>query len=375
MPALYLHIPFCKTRCIYCDFYSETSLQLQNRYVAALCREMAMRRHYLSDNHLASVYFGGGTPSLLKENHFVQIFDAIRSCFLLSPDTEITVECNPDDISKPLILSLKHLGVNRISIGVQSFHDTELQFLHRRHSARQAVDAVKLCQQCGIANISIDLIYGLPHQTPDVWAATLQQAVTLNVPHISAYSLTYENTTPLTRLLQQGKIQQLEEDIALQLFELLLDTMHRNGFIQYEISNFCQPGFHSRHNTAYWTNASYLGLGAAAHSFDGVSRQWNCADVKRYCDATECEDLVVEREILSVRERYNEFVFTALRRTEGIALDELECYFGKEYTDYCLTNSDIYRRCHWLEIADNHLRLTQRGIFVSDRIMSELMML
>lgn len=373
MSALYLHIPFCRTRCIYCDFYSGVNLKTKQRYVDALCLELMQRSDYLSDRVLQSVYFGGGTPSLLSIEEFGQLFAAIRRHFMLDPTAEITVECNPDDVSKPFLYALRELGVNRISMGAQSFSDAELRFLNRRHSAAQIITAIADCRSAGIHNISIDLMYGLPMQTDTTWQATLDQAMFLGIQHLSAYSLMYEEGTALTRLLEKGTVQELSEEQHLSLFNRLLKTTEDSGYEMYEISNFCLPGFQSRHNSAYWKTLPYLGIGAAAHSFNGHSRQWNCADTELYFQSIEQGRVAFKEELLSEQERYNEFVFTALRTREGISLIELESRFGKSYLDYCLNCSEKYLLSGRLEIKDPYLRLTRDGIFISDQVMSDMM--
>ena len=372
MASLYLHIPFCKSRCIYCDFYSGTDTSQRARYVQALCDELKLRSTYLPTRVLDSIYFGGGTPSLLQKEDFERLFEAIHTHFTLSPTAEITLECNPDDLTPSYVAQLQELPFNRISIGIQSFDDAELHFLNRRHTAQQAQDAVALCQAHGFDNISIDLMYGLPNQTPETWRKTLAVAMSLGVQHLSAYSLMYEEGSPLSRLRNAHKIQELDEATSVALFEQLIDTVALHGFEQYEISNFCLPSFHSRHNSSYWHGVPYLGVGAAAHSFDGVSRQWNVANTVRYMAGVAAGQLEVEREDLTTNERYNEFVFTALRTRSGINLSDLEQRFGNARLAYCLRLAQPYLDRGQLELRAGQLALTRAGIFVSDGIMSDL---
>ena len=372
MASLYLHIPFCKSRCIYCDFYSGTDTSQRARYVQALCNELRLRSMYLPTRVLDSIYFGGGTPSLLQKNDFECLFEAIHTCFTLSPTAEITLECNPDDLTASYVAQLQALPFNRISIGIQSFDDAELHFLNRRHTAQQAQEAVALCQAHGFDNISIDLMYGLPNQTPETWRNTLAVAMSLGVQHLSAYSLMYEEGSPLSRLRNAHKIQELDEATSVALFDQLIDTVALHGFEQYEISNFCLPTFHSRHNSSYWHGVPYLGVGAAAHSFDGVSRQWNVANTVRYMAGVAAGQLEVEREELTTDERYNEFVFTALRTRSGINLSDLEQRFGNARLAYCLRLAQPYIDGGQLELCAGQLALTRAGIFVSDGIMSDL---
>ncbi|MDD3479781.1 MAG: radical SAM family heme chaperone HemW [Paludibacteraceae bacterium] len=372
MASLYLHIPFCKSRCIYCDFYSGTDTSQRASYVQALCNELRLRSMYLPTRVLDSIYFGGGTPSLLQKNDFERLFEAIHTCFTLSPAAEITLECNPDDLTPSYVAQLQELPFNRISIGIQSFDDVELRFLNRRHTAQQAQEAVALCQAHGFDNISIDLMYGLPNQTPETWRNTLAVAMNLGVQHLSAYSLMYEEGSPLSRLRNAHKITELDEATSVALFEQLIDTVALHGFEQYEISNFCLPSFHSRHNSIYWHGVPYLGVGAAAHSFDGVSRQWNVANTVRYMAGVAVGKLEVEREDLTDDERYNEFVFTALRTRSGINLSDLEHQFGNARLAYCLRLAQPYIDGGQLELHTGQLALTRAGIFVSDGIMSDL---
>ena len=372
MASLYLHIPFCKSRCIYCDFYSGTDTSQRARYVQALCDELKLRSTYLTTRVLDSIYFGGGTPSLLQKEDFERLFTEIHMHFTLSSAAEITLECNPDDLTASYVAQLQELPFNRISIGIQSFDDAELRFLNRRHTAQQAQEAVALCQAHGFDNISIDLMYGLPNQTPETWCKTLAVAMSLGVQHLSAYSLMYEEGSPLSRLRNAHKITELDEATSVALFEQLIDTVALHGFEQYEISNFCLPSFHSRHNSSYWHGVPYLGVGAAAHSFDGVSRQWNVANTVRYMAGVAAGQLEVEREELTDDERYNEFVFTALRTRSGINLSDLEQRFGNARLAYCLRLAQPYIDGGQLELRAGQLALTRAGIFVSDGIMSDL---
>ncbi len=373
MAGLYIHIPFCRSRCVYCAFHSGVDLSLRRRYVGALCDELRLRTHYLPDEELATIYFGGGTPSLLSPEDFDRIFLAIRRNFRIASNAEITIECNPDDLNELYINELRKFPFNRVSVGIQSFDDEELRFLRRRHSAKQAENAVRLLQNAGFQNISIDLMFGLPNQTQERWKRTLQRALSLDVQHISAYSLTYEGETPLVQMLRDGAIHEIDEEASVALFEMLIDTLSQNGFEQYEISNFSCTGFRSRHNSSYWHGVPYLGIGAAAHSYDGKTRQWNVADTQKYISEIERGSLPLEIENLSCEDRYNEFVFTNLRTREGVDLQLLEKLFGKDKKDYCLRCAKPFIDSEKLLLSNSHLRLSRSGIFVSDGIMSALM--
>lgn len=373
MAGIYIHIPFCKTRCIYCDFYSTTRSELKERYVRALCRELQMRREYLQGETVETIYFGGGTPSQLAEEDFQQIFDTIRQTYGMEHCREITLEANPDDLTEAYIAMLRRLPFNRVSMGIQTFDDTLLKLLNRRHNAAQAIEAVDRCRRAGFDNISIDLIYGLPSETDERWRRDLQQAVALSVEHISAYHLTYEEGTRLYRLLQAHSICEVDEDTSLRFFSTLIDTLTAAGYEHYEISNFCRPGRHSRHNTSYWQDIPYLGCGPSAHSFDKRTREWNVASLEKYLHAIEAAGREYETEYLDDVTRYNEYVMTALRTKRGIALEDLKQLFGAEMMQYCRDMACPYIDSGKLRMEDNRLCLTREGIFVSDGIISSLM--
>ena len=373
MAGIYIHIPFCKTRCVYCDFYSTTRNDLRQRYIGALCKELTLRRDYLQGEAVRTVYFGGGTPSQLEEQDFLQVFNTLSDVYGLSYCEEITLEANPDDLTEEYAAMLRRLPFNRISMGIQTFDDATLRLLNRRHNARQAIEAVECCRRHGFHNISIDLIYGLPGETDERWERDLRQAVALDVEHISAYHLTYEEGTPLYRMLQAHRVDEVDEDSSVRFFTTLMDTLSAAGYEHYEISNFCKPGLHSRHNTSYWQGIPYLGCGPSAHSFDTRSREWNIASLEKYISAIEEKNRCYEKEELSPTTRYNECVMTSLRTRRGIDLPTLEARFGQSLSDYCNTMAAPYLRSGKLELQDNHLRLTREGIFVSDGIISDLM--
>ena len=372
MAGIYIHIPFCLTRCTYCDFYMGTNESHMETFVDALCAE-AKRRKDETDEPVQTLYFGGGTPSRLQWSHFDKIFHTLFTCYSFDPDAEITLEANPDDLSEEYVRMLSTLPFNRISIGIQSFNDDELRFLSRRHTGQQAVEAVKRCQQAGFHNISIDLMYGLPGQTTEIWQKNLQQALELQIQHISSYHLIYEEKTRMYRLLKAGKIQPVQEETSTAMFALLIDTLTSHGFIHYEISAFGLPGFFSRHNIAYWQNVKYVGLGPAAHSYDGNNRSWNVASTIRYNQSIETDRVDREMEQLSLQEKYNEFILTGLRTMWGVDLLELKRRFGERYHDYCMVNAQRFIHQKLLTTAEDHLQLTREGIFISDGIMSELM--
>lgn len=385
MAGIYIHIPFCKQRCIYCDFYSTTSQEKENRYIEAVCTELELRKQSLPDP-VHTIYIGGGTPSLLNPASVKQLKDCMDRNYRVMPDLEFTVEANPDDISPEWLEAMSRTGVNRISMGVQTFHDGHLKLLRRRHNSERAIQAVHLCQEHGFRNISIDLIYGLPEQTLEEWKADVAQAIALNVQHLSAYALIYEENTALWRMREQNKVQEADEELSLSMFEYLMTELKNNGFEHYEISNFGLPGFHSRHNSSYWNDTPYLGCGASAHSFIGMERMYNTANIDQYIkDITRCreENLpyneVCHCEVLDRYEHYNDRIITGLRTAAGLDLEKLEQDFGTELKNYCLKMAAPHLKENTLQITEENghpqgvLKLSHRGLFLSDGIMSDLL--
>lgn len=373
MAGIYLHIPFCKTRCIYCDFYSTTRSELITRYIHALCNELKMRKEYLKEEKIETVYFGGGTPSQLGEEDFQQIFKAIQKHYGLEDCREITLEANPDDLSKEYLQMLSALPFNRISMGIQTFDDATLKLLKRRHNARTATEAVRRCREAGYQNISIDLIYGLPGETKERWEKDLRQAISLNVEHISAYHLIYEEDTPIYNMLKQHQIEEVDEDSSLQFFTLLIEHLQNAGYEHYEISNFCRPGKYSRHNTSYWRGIPYLGCGPSAHSFNGATREWNVSSIDLYIKGIERNQRDFETENLDQTTRYNEFIITTIRTIWGTPIEKLKQEFGNELWEYCRKMAKPYLESRKLEEHNGTLRLTREGIFISDSIISDLL--
>lgn len=385
MAGIYIHIPFCKQRCIYCDFYSTTSQEKENRYIEAVCTELELRKQSLPDP-VHTIYIGGGTPSLLNPASVKQLKDCMNRNYRVMPDLEFTVEANPDDISPEWLEAMSRIGVNRISMGVQTFHDGHLKLLRRRHNSERAIQAVHLCQEHGFRNISIDLIYGLPEQTLEEWKADVAQAIALNVQHLSAYALIYEENTALWRMREQNKVQEADEELSLSMFEYLITELKNNGFEHYEISNFGLPGFHSRHNSSYWNDTPYLGCGASAHSFIGMERMYNTANIDQYIkDIMRCreENLpyneVCHCEVLDRYEHYNDRIITGLRTAAGLDLEKLEQDFGTELKNYCLKMAAPHLKENTLQITEENghpqgvLKLSHRGLFLSDGIMSDLL--
>ncbi|MDR1004179.1 MAG: radical SAM family heme chaperone HemW [Prevotellaceae bacterium] len=373
MAGIYLHIPFCKTRCTYCDFFSSTHWAGKDIYTDALCRELTERKAYLRGEPVRTVYLGGGTPSQLTELQLCRLFDTLAQVYDLSQAEEITMEANPDDLTADYLAMLHSLPVNRLSIGIQTFHDPTLQLLNRRHTAAEAREAVERSRQAGFAHISIDLMYGLPGETDAQWAADLQQAVALGVEHISAYHLTYETGTTLYKMLRRQQISAVDEERSLHFFTMLTDALAAAGYEQYEISNFSLPGCHSRHNSAYWEGIPYLGCGAAAHSFDGVSRRWNIASVDSYTRSVRQGIPYDQTETLDLTTRYNETIITRLRTRAGLSVDRLAADYGDRLQRYCLQQAEPYLQTNRLQLRNGILSLTREGIFLSDAVMRDLL--
>lgn len=373
MAGLYIHVPFCTKRCLYCDFYSNTDMRYKADYIDMLIREMELRKAYLQGEALETIYFGGGTPSQLSVKELSRIFEAIYRHFPTTDQMEITVEANPDDMTPEYVSALAQLPVNRVSMGVQSFDDADLKFLNRRHDRAEAIRAVELCKLYHIYNISIDLIYGLPNQSVEKWGKNLDEALRLDIPHISAYHIIYEEGTPLYRLVEAGKVQPVEEDTSVALFSTLIDRLTAAGFEHYEISNFARKGFCSRHNSSYWTGKHYLGLGPSAHSYNGTEREWNAASLTEWIKGIREGELALEKEPLDLNTRYNDYIVTHLRTQWGIDLSEVSALFGEGKQKYCLSMAETYLKTKHLLQNDNKIILSRKGIFVSDGIMSDLL--
>ena len=373
MAGIYIHIPFCKRRCIYCDFFSTTQSEKKAEYVHALVRELEIRKDYLNNEEIETIYLGGGTPSQLSQEELEEIFTHIYKVYKVTPDAEITLEANPDDLTPEYVSMLRGLPINRISMGIQTFQEETLKLLHRRHTAQQAIEAFKRCREAGFQNISIDLMYGLPGETLETWEQDLQQAIALHPEHISAYHLIYEEGTTLWNLREQNKVEEAEEELSLTLFKTLIERLTKAGYQHYEISNFCLPGLHSRHNSSYWTGKKYLGCGPSAHSFDGTSRQWNVSSLEKYLEGIRTDQLDFEIENLDLYTRYNDFVITSIRTCWGMPLSQLRTNYGETLYNYCLRMAKPHIQQGVLEIEEDTLKLTSEGIFISDGIMSDLL--
>lgn len=372
--GIYIHIPFCESRCIYCGFYSTTANQLRHRYVDCILKEINLRKEELKQFNqqespctIDTIYIGGGTPSVLPAEEIVRILSNVRSTFLVNV-RETTMEVNPDDITPQMIADVKAAGVNRISIGIQTFDEERLRFIHRRHTAEQAIKAVDIVRMAGIENISIDLMFGFPGETIEDWRTDIDTTLKLNPSHISAYCLMYEEGTPLYKMLGEGKVKQIDDDTYLAMYTELMDKLSHSGYEHYEISNFARPGCRSIHNSSYWHDVPYLGFGASAHSYLMNTRSWNVANLKKYIESIEKGVRTYGKELIDGDTHYNDLVTTALRTREGLDLNTI----GEPYRIYAMNNATEGISNGLLEIVDNHLRLTRKGLFVSDGVMSDL---
>ncbi len=362
---IYVHIPFCERRCIYCGFYSTTELALKDRYVDAVIEEYFLRRDYLRGAPIRTIYVGGGTPSQLTLGETERLLSALPT---MGEDiVEVTVECNPDDVTRERVELMKACGVTRVSMGVQSFDDGMLSFLCRRHTSREACQAVETLREGGVDNISIDLMFALPGQTLAGCHSDVERAVSMGVDHISAYSLAYEEGTPLSRMLSEGRIEEVDEELARAMYYDLIDTLEESGYEHYEISNFARKGRRAIHNSNYWKGVEYIGLGAAAHSYDGLSRQWNVADVERYVESVGRGVVDCEREVLTEDMRYNDMIVTQMRTRDGI--DLRRDFVNK---DYLLREAQAYVDGGMLRIEDGRLKLSREALFTSDVVLASL---
>ena len=374
MAGLYIHIPFCTQKCIYCDFMSGTNLSLREQFIDALIAEMDCYLDFFDNDPLRTIYFGGGTPSLLSVEELGRIYRAIAERWDVSGVEEFTIECNPDDLSEEYLRALCGLPINRLSIGVQSFVDDELKWLNRRHTSAEAIEAVERAKRAGFENITIDLMFALPVQTIESLNYSIDKALELGVQHISAYSLMFEPDSKITKLMELNRLEPLDEDVAADMFDLLAKRLTEAGYEQYEISNYAKVGFESRHNSGYWHGIRYLGLGPSAHSFDGEKRWSNVGHTIKYIDLVRNEELGVRNvELLNMDERFNELVFTALRTKVGVDLVELRRRFGDKRCDRLLRQAQKYIDSGRMKVVDGRLSLTREGIYISDSIISDFM--
>ncbi len=370
MSSLYIHIPFCKQACHYCDFHFSTSLKKKGALVGALCDEMDLRKDEM-EGKIETIYLGGGTPSLLDKQELDLVFDAVYDYFEVINDPEITLEANPDDLTEEKLKQLSQSKINRLSIGIQSFFDEDLKLMNRAHNSVEAFKSLKMAKAY-FDNISIDLIYGIPGLSNTRWRENLNRAIELNIPHISSYALTVEPNTALKKFIEKGWIKPVEDDLAQAHFEIMLACMQTAGFKNYEFSNFGKAGYFSKNNTAYWTGKSYLGIGPSAHSFDGNRRSWNINNNSIYINKIAKKELPIERETLSMTDKYNEYVMTGLRTVWGVSLKRVEKDFGVTYRQYLLKQAQKHLEEHLLFLDGETLLVTHKGKFLSDGIASDL---
>jgi oxygen-independent coproporphyrinogen-3 oxidase len=372
MAGIYIHIPFCKRKCHYCNFYSLANQKNKEQFHKALLKEIALQKNYLHGEPIETIYFGGGTPSLLSISQIDEILNQIHQHYKVLSNAEIDLEANPDDLDKTILVDYKKSGINRLSIGTQAFDDDILQKLNRIHSTQQAIDAVHIAQSVGFENISIDLIYGIPGLTNQLWQQSITQALSLNVPHLSAYHLTVEPNTALDVLIRKNKYPQPKEAEGIEHSLMLMQQMQANGYEHYEISNYALPGKYSVHNTNYWQQKSYLGLGPSAHSFDLNSRQWNVASTTKYIEALQQGKILFDKEEISNTDQYNEFVMLGLRTQWGIDIKELQSKFGQEKTQYFQKQIRKYLSQEKLVFENGIYRLSNQGKIFADGIAGDL---
>lgn len=373
MAGIYIHIPFCRKRCHYCDFFKSTDLSQKARLLEGLKKELQSRAPELVSEEINTIYFGGGTPSVLLIDELKDILNIIYQNYKVAENTEITLEANPDDLSQAILSALKQIGFNRLSMGVQSFSEADLKLMNRRHGVMQAVQSVKWAKKAGFSNISIDLIYGLPNQTIEEWERNVRIAVELDVQHVSAYNLTYHEGTVFYDQLKKGILQELPDELSLQQFEMLVKILKEAGFEHYEISNFCKPGLYSQHNSSYWKSRKYLGIGPSAHSYDLASRRWNVSSISKYLDGLENDQPYFETEILTEQDRYNDFIITGLRTVWGISEEYIQSTFSSQYFNHFAKMKAKYLQSGQLICNSGTTSISPEGLFISDKIMADFM--
>ena len=372
MAGIYLHIPFCKQACNYCDFHFSTSMKMKVDFVKAIIQEIELRKDVFANKFISSIYFGGGTPSLLSKEELDMIFEKLYKSFKINADAEITLEANPDDLNFDKILQLKDTPINRLSIGVQSFRDEDLKYMNRAHTAIEALNSIKMAQDSGFQNITIDLIYGTPGMSNEDWKYNLRKSFALNLPHISSYALTVEEKTPLYYQILKKNIGPVDEQQSADQFKILIDEMLRYGYEQYEISNFCKDNSYSKHNTSYWKKDHYLGLGPSAHSYFGNSRFWNLSNNVKYIKALSASQLPLVKENLNTQDMYNEYVMTSLRTKWGCSLIEIEKNYSRSYLNYFKVQIKGHEMNGYIIENKGVYTLSEKGKLIADRITSDL---
>ena len=371
MAGIYIHIPFCKQACYYCDFHFSTSLKYKDELLQALIKEIQLQKGYLDGETIETIYFGGGTPSVLSTDEINLLLGTITKLYTVSPNAEITLEANPDDLNKEKLNALVKTNINRLSVGIQSFFDNDLKWMNRVHQADEAESSVKRAQDVGIENITVDLIYGYPLLSDHKWKQNLEKVFSLDVPHVSSYSMTVEPRTALASFIKNKKQAAMDDQQSASQFLILMDAMQQQGFEHYEISNFCKPGHYSRHNSNYWKGVKYLGIGPSAHSFNGETRQWNIANNAEYIQSLENAVIPAETEVLSEADRLNEYIMTSLRTMWGLDLNKLNT-IAAAASSQLNKAAERYFQNEWIEQKEQTIYLTQTGKLYADHIASEL---
>ncbi|CAM2823194.1 radical SAM family heme chaperone HemW [Flavobacterium frigoris] len=371
MSGIYIHIPFCKQACHYCDFHFSTSMNKKEEMVLALAKEIQMRKSEFKNDTIRTIYFGGGTPSVLTSDEINFLIDAVYENYEVADNPEITLEANPDDLSSERILELSKSKINRLSIGIQSFFEDDLKMMNRAHDSAEAQNCLEEATKY-FDNISLDLIYGVPGMSNEKWKQNIKKALSFGIPHISSYALTVEPKTAMNKMIQTGKMEAPKDEVAQEHFAILVETLEMNGFIHYELSNFGKENYFSKNNSAYWLGKKYMGIGPSAHSYDGVSRSWNIANNPLYLKAIQVGKLPNEIEILSEADRYNEYIMTGLRTIWGVSLDRIQAEFGQMYLDYLMKQAQKFLNDELVFIENNILKPTKKGKFLTDGIASDL---
>ncbi|MGJ8548082.1 radical SAM family heme chaperone HemW [Winogradskyella wichelsiae] len=374
MAGIYIHIPFCKQACHYCDFHFSTSMKKKDELIAALAKELELRKSEFEAITVETIYFGGGTPSVLSNSEIQFVIDAVYQHYTVSENPEITLEANPDDLSKERIIALSKSQINRLSIGIQSFFEADLKLMNRAHNAEEAKACLEEATK-HFDNISLDLIYGIPNASNAQWLANIEMALGFNVPHISSYALTVEPKTALASFIKKGIIDNVDDEQAHEQFHILKDKLEASGFVHYELSNFGIEGYFSKNNSAYWQGKSYLGIGPSAHSFNGKQRGWNVKNNSKYIKSIEANQLPIEIETLTKTDQYNEYVMTGLRTIWGVSIEKVNKDFGLDSKNYLLKQTDIFIKQELLYIDEGYIRVTKKGQFLCDGIASELFIL
>ena len=372
MSGIYIHIPFCKQSCYYCDFHFSTTMKRKEDMIDALCKELILRKDEM-DQPIQSIYFGGGTPSLLTIEELRRLIDTVYEYHTISDEPEITLEANPDDLSKGKIKLLSKSQVNRLSIGVQSFNDEDLKLMNRAHNSKEAFESIQIAKD-HFDNISLDLIYGIPNMDIKRWMENIQTFLSFKLPHLSAYALTVEPKTALHHFIEKEQILPMKESSYEEQYQLLLEVMEVNDYINYEFSNFGKPTYFSKNNIAYWKGKTYLGIGPSAHSFNGEERMWNVRNNIKYIKSMDQNKLPKEIEVLSINDRYNEYIMTGLRTMWGISLEKIEREFGKNHKIYLLEQAEKHVQNKTIIKENEQMKISRKGKFLSDGIASDLFM-